>query len=57
MVGLALDECRKMGLNKVLMVCDSDNTASEKTIIANGGVYEMDIEDNGKVEKTLLDHP
>ena len=51
MVGLALEECRKMGLNKILMVCDSDNTASEKTIIANGGVFEMNIEEDGKVSK------
>lgn len=51
MIGLALEECRKLGLNKVLMTCDSDNIASEKSIIANGGIFEMEIEDEGEIEK------
>ena len=51
MIGLALDECRKLGLNKVLMVCDSGNIGSERSIISNGGVFEMEIETEGAVEK------
>ena len=28
MIGLALEECKKMGIKKVLMVCDKDNIGS-----------------------------
>ena len=28
MIGLALDECRKLGIDRVLMVCDRDNIGS-----------------------------
>ncbi len=51
MIGLALEECRKMGMNKVLMTCDSDNYGSEKSIINNGGVFETEVEDDGAREK------
>ena len=47
MVGLALEECRKLGITRVLMVCDSDNPASARTIIRNGGVMENEIEVDG----------
>ena len=36
MVALALDECRKLGLERVLMVCDAENHASARTIQKNG---------------------
>ena len=51
MVGLALEECRKLGIHRVLMVCDSDNAASAKTIIRNGGVLENEIEVDGFLEQ------
>ena len=51
MVGLALEECRKLGIDRVLMVCDRDNPASAKTIIRNGGVMENEIEVDGVVEQ------
>ena len=51
MVGLALEECRKLGIDRVLMVCDSDNVASAKTIIRNGGVMENEVEVDGIVEQ------
>ncbi len=38
-----LQNCRNRGLNKVLITCNYDNVASEKTIIANGGVFEKEI--------------
>lgn len=38
-----LQNCRNRGLNNVLITCDYDNIASEKTIIANGGVFEKEI--------------
>ena len=45
MIRLALIECKKLGINKVLMVCDKDNIASAKTIINNGGKLENEIID------------
>lgn len=37
---LALNECKKYGLEKVLLVCAFDNIGSEKVILSNGGVFE-----------------
>lgn len=51
MIGLALDECKKLGIDKVLMVCDSNNIGSAKSIINNGGVIENEIEIDGIVEQ------
>lgn len=51
MIGLALAECRKLGIEKVLMVCDKDNIGSAKSIMNNGGVLENEIETNGTVEQ------
>lgn len=46
MIRLALDECRKLGIDRVLMVCDRDNPASARTIINNGGVLENELTDD-----------
>ena len=51
MIALALDECRKLGIEKVLMVCDKDNTGSAKSIINNGGVLENEVEVDGVIEQ------
>lgn len=40
MIRLALDECRNLGIDRVLMTCDVNNIGSEKSIINNGGVLE-----------------
>lgn len=40
MIGLALKECKKLGIDRVLMTCDKDNIASAKSIMKNGGVLE-----------------
>ena len=40
MIAMALDECRKLGIRKVLMVCDKENIASAKSILRNGGILE-----------------
>ena len=40
MVSLALEKCKELGIEKVLMVCDKENIASAKTIIHNGGILE-----------------
>ena len=43
MIGLALQECKKMGIDRVLMSCDPDNIGSKKSIMNNGGVFEDEI--------------
>ena len=37
-LGLALRKCKGRNMEKVLITCDKENTASAKTIIHNGGV-------------------
>ena len=37
---LDLDECKKMGIDRVLVTCREDNVGSAKVIENNGGVYE-----------------
>lgn len=51
MIGLALGECRKLGIDRVLMVCDKDNIGSAKSIINNGGVLENEIIDGEVIEQ------
>lgn len=43
MIGLALEECRKIGIDRVLMTCDTSNAASARTIVKNGGVLENEV--------------
>lgn len=43
MISMALDECRKLGISRVLMVCDKNNIGSVKSIQNNGGVLENEI--------------
>jgi len=50
MIGLALDECRKLGIEKVLMVCNKENIGSAKSIQNNGGILENEINvENGEI--------
>ncbi len=51
MIALALNECRKLGIEKVLMVCDKDNIGSAKSIINNGGILENEIVVDGVAEQ------
>lgn len=51
MIGLALDECKRLGINKVLICCDKDNIGSAKSIINNGGILENEVEENGHIEQ------
>ena len=46
---LALLECKKMGLSRVLIVCDKENVGSAKAIVRNGGVLENEIVDEDGV--------
>ncbi|MCR5332980.1 MAG: GNAT family N-acetyltransferase [Bacilli bacterium] len=50
-IRLGLIECKKLGITKVLMVCDKDNIGSRKSILNNGGVLENEIEVDGEIEQ------
>lgn len=43
MLRLNLKNCRARGMDKVLITCTPNNPASEKTILANGGIFEKEI--------------
>lgn len=43
MIHLALEECGKLGIDRVLMICNKDNIGSARSIIRNGGVLENEI--------------
>ena len=52
MVRLALLECKKLGIRRVLMTCEKDNIGSAKSIIRNGGVLENEfINSDGEIEQ------
>jgi predicted acetyltransferase len=55
MIRLALIECRKLGIEKVLMTCDKDNIGSAKSIIKNGGVLTGEfINEDGEIEQKYV---
>ncbi len=43
MLRLNLENCRARGIKKVLITCHRGNIASEKTILANGGVFDGEV--------------
>ncbi len=47
MLRLNIRNAQKLGIPKLLITCDAENRASEKTILANGGVFEKTIEVDG----------
>ena len=53
MIALALDECRKLGIPRVLMVCNKSNIGSAKSIQRNGGVLENELvlEDGAVIQR------
>lgn len=52
MLGLILPICRGFGESKVLLTCDKENAASQKTIIKNGGVLDNEVADTVKLSKS-----
>ncbi len=49
---------KELGFEKLLLVCDEDNVASEKVILKNGGVFEnklFDEEENVFVKRFWID--
>lgn len=52
MIEFALEECRKLGFERLLMVYDKDNIDSTKSIINNDGVFENEFtNENGRIEQ------
>ena len=51
MIALALQECEKLGIRRVLMVCNKENIGSAKSIMNNGGVLENEVVVDGEVEQ------
>lgn len=51
MIGLALKEAKKLGINRVLMCCDKENIGSAKSIMKNGGILENEVIVNGVTEQ------
>ena len=47
MIALALQECGRLWIRRVLMCCDRDNVALARTIQKNGGILEKKIDDDG----------
>ena len=51
MLALGLKKSKKLGINKVLITCKSENIGSEKQIRNNGGVLENEVEVDGEFEQ------
>lgn len=49
-LALALKECYKYHLSKVLITCNKSNPASAKTILSQGGILENEIPEEGTKE-------
>lgn len=52
MLRLNLENCRNYHIHQILITCHPENKASEKIILANGGIFEKEIwEDNEPVKR------
>ncbi|MCR3760910.1 GNAT family N-acetyltransferase [Clostridium felsineum] len=51
MLKMALQHCIKFKMDKVLLTCDANNIASERTIKACGGVLENEVLNGGTLVK------
>ena len=52
MIRLALLECKKLGINKVLMICDKSNIGSARSILKNGGILENEfVDEDGAINQ------
>ncbi|HCW52397.1 MAG TPA: GNAT family N-acetyltransferase [Clostridium sp.] len=49
MLKLALEKCREINMDKVLITCDKENIGSAKTILNNGGILENEVPEDGRV--------
>lgn len=51
MLKYALEECKKRGLESVILGCYKDNIGSAKTIIKNGGILNNEVEENKDISE------
>ena len=52
MIRLALEECKKLGIYNVLMICNRENIGSAKSIKNNGGILQDEIlVENGNINQ------
>lgn len=51
MLGLALKECKRLNIKKVLITCDKNNVASVNTIINNGAKLENEIKVKNRISQ------
>lgn len=51
MLRLNLQKCKERNMDKVMITCSRENVASEKTILANGGVFEKEVLVDGEYIK------
>lgn len=51
MLRLCLEKCKERSMDKVMVTCSTENTASEKTILANGGIFEKTVPGDGEFMK------
>ena len=50
MLSLALEKCKELNIQRVLITCDKENIGSAKTIINNGGHLENEVmQDDGQM--------
>jgi len=49
LLALALDECRKLGLSRVLLTCSRHDEAARSAIVSNGGMLENEIAYEGDI--------
>ena len=55
-IKLALHECKKLEIEKVLITCNKENIPSKKSIIYNGGILENEvIKDDEIIERYWID--
>lgn len=49
MLELAIKECRKLNMKRVLITCDKENIGSAKTILKNGAVLENEVSESNRI--------
>lgn len=51
-LALSLMKAKELGIDRALLVCEENNTASEKTILKNGGIADIDfVDEKGNIFK------
>lgn len=48
-LSLVLKKCEELGIDRVLMTCDKNNTASAKSIQRNNGVLEDEVQNENEI--------